>query len=178
MSSKSGSADSAAAPVSSPAVLVVEGQSYSLPHMDTLGMEEWRVMYSYDGFTADQIVEGRADPRLLSGLIHVALKRAMPDRADAELRGLVDGLKLVDVAKSIAAAATVEEEAARPPASPTASGPLSGAAVSAAPNGDEASSGATSSELGADFPALDRADSSGLPGSAIGPVYGRAISGS
>ena len=178
MSSRSGLTDSAAAPVSSLAVLAIEGQSYSLPDVTTLTMDEAMVMYSYGELTLDQIADGRADPRLIASLIHIALKRAMPDRAEAEVRALVGGLKLADVAKSIAAAETAEEEDARPPASPPASGPLSGAAASAAPNGDEASSGETSSESGADFPALDRADSSGLPASAIGLASGRAISGS
>lgn len=116
----------------------IDGVEYPIPTLDTIKLGEAITLHEYTGLTLDQIedVEG-LDPRVLAGLVHVAIARQSPGMKPAAVREMVEEINLLALLESLP---TVAEDDADPPAQTLPSSRSSdGSATSSGPSFETAS---------------------------------------
>jgi hypothetical protein len=98
------------------------GAEYDYVEFGTLTLDEALILHEYSGLTLDEVQDAGFHPGLIMALIHISVAResSIPKK---DLRKQVGGLLMADLEQVFEDVANeVDEDDARPPASPTPSG--------------------------------------------------------
>jgi hypothetical protein len=98
------------------------GAEYDYVEFGTLTLDEALILHEYSGLTLDEVQDAGFHPGLIMALIHISVARGSSIRKQ-DLRKQVGGLLMADLEQVFEdVASDVDEDDARPPASPTPSG--------------------------------------------------------
>ena len=84
----------------------VEGTGYVLPQLDTLNLNEGKVMKRHSGMTLDQVLEVEGfDPGVLAGLLAIAIQRSDPALREREIDQMVGDVNMFNLMEQFVAIA-------------------------------------------------------------------------
>lgn len=85
------------------ATITVDGTPYVLPPVDSLSIDEARVLYDYSGLTYDQVLELEGlHPGAIGGLLHVAIQRSDAALRRREIQMMVGSVNMMAVLEELA----------------------------------------------------------------------------
>ncbi len=98
--------------------ITIEGTPYVIPTLASMDLDEHIVLFDYTSMTIDQMfdVEG-LNPRLIKGLLHVAIQRSDPALSDREIKEMlkVNYMNIIDQFVALAESAEDPTQGGQPP---------------------------------------------------------------